>query len=129
MNPLDILIRMEEAAQTLRRMPAPRGPSGHRSAWPEWLRDPWDKYNQPSAIQDLDAKARITPSPEEIDRMDETIPWLQILEPWQAKVVWARATGHTWKRCARLIGASDQKTGRAHVLTYLGTIAQRVGNG
>jgi len=126
MRDIDVLVRMEEAATTLKRMPGIKRPSGHRSHWPEWLRDAHLAYGYDAAQEDLDAKSRIHPTPEQIDRMDEAVPWLQHVSIDEGRAIWARANGATWRRCARLFGASDPRTGQKRVMDACMVISQCV---
>ena len=126
MRDIDVLIRMEEAADTLRKLPRVYGPMGHRSHWPEYVSDGWLAYASEAANDDLTVKARSLPSPEDIDRMDEALPWLQHLGVVEGRAVWARANGRSWGQCAKLLGASDWRTGRSRVMKFLGVIAQRL---
>jgi len=115
----EIAVRMKEAARTLRRLPPVRGPMGHRSHWPEWIRDPWDKYATEAALRDLTLKSRILPSPDEIDRMDEAVPWLQLLPQDEARLVWARANRRTLFELGKMMGVSESTARRRLMEIYL----------
>jgi hypothetical protein len=90
--------RMREAAYTLRRLPMPRHgqPADFRVHWPDvaydWLAYGWVPARAP----------RIPPSPIEISRLDEVLGWMHWLTRDQRLVVWARATGWTWRRIEAL---------------------------
>ena len=124
----EILDRLKEAAQTLRRLPPVRGPMGHRSHWPEWLRDAWFKYGSDAAHDDQHRKMRIPADGDAIDRMDEAIPWLQLLPPDEAKLVWAKANKATWFMLARRMGVSE-RTARRRFMEMLLTMAQQLNQG
>lgn len=88
--------RLEEAADTLRRLPSIKV-QGYFSTWPPIIRDFWDAFGW------HDAEVRLgPPSPQAIDLMDETLQWLRWLEPDEVRLVWLRAEGVRWKLiCAR----------------------------
>lgn len=87
--------RFREAAYTLRRLPMPRHglPASFKVSWPdiayEWMAYGWTPARAP----------RIPPSPVEIDRLDEVLGWVtQWLDRQQRVIIWARATGWTWRQ-------------------------------
>lgn len=88
--------RFEEAADTLRRLPAVKV-QGYFNTWPPIIRDFWETFGW------HDAEVRLgPPSPAAIDRMDKTVLWLRWLEPEEVRLVWLRAEGVRWKLiCAR----------------------------
>lgn len=103
--------RLEEAAATLKALPMPKGgrPAGHRVAWPEMVQSVWEAYNGLSEFEiherqrDLNAqKTRVTPTAEQITRMDEALDWLYyIKQPLHRRVVFARAMGVGATKLAR----------------------------
>ena len=96
--------RMADAADTLRRLPKPRGlERNFQSPWPDVIRD-WLAYGwNPTHV-------RIAPpSPQAITRLDEVLAWLMWLTPSQRIVLWARAQKLSWPRIAFL----DGQLGRA----------------
>jgi hypothetical protein len=91
--------RCREAAYTLRRLPMPRHglPADFRAHWPdvayEWLAYGWTPARAP----------RIPPSPQEISRLDEVLGWcLRWLSREQRVILWARATGWTWRQVSAM---------------------------
>ena len=48
------------------------------------------------------------PTPAQITRMDEAIGWLLWLAEDERKVVWARATGMSWRRIEDMDGRSTR---------------------
>ena len=90
--------RLEEAADTLRRLPAVRV-QGYFSTWPAVVRDFWEAFGW------HDAEVRLgPPAPAAIDRMDETLQWLRWLNPDETRLVWLRAEGVRWKLISARFG-------------------------
>lgn len=89
--------RMEEAAYTLRRLPAADGPRGYGSSWPDVVRSAHAAYGYDEA-----RPPRIVPSPAAISRMEECFDWLRLVDPEDARIVWLRAEGVRWRQvCIR----------------------------
>jgi len=96
-GPKAVAVRLEEAADTLARLPACCG-GGYSSTWPEIVRGHGEAFGP-------DASARpIPPSPEAIDRTDEALGWLCWLQPEERRIVWLRAEGLPWKRITYRLG-------------------------
>ena len=94
--------RFREAAETAHRLPAVRV-QGYFNTWPAIKREPWERY------ADDDRVLRFPPSPEAIDRMEETMRWVLWLEEEQRHLVWMRAEEWEWKDIARRF-ACDRTT-------------------
>jgi hypothetical protein len=96
-TPRAVATLLEEAADTLGRLPDDRG-GGYARVWPPTVhgsREPLGSH----------AVARpIPPSPEAIDRMEEVLGWLCWLEPEERRLVWLRAEGLPWKRITCRLG-------------------------
>jgi hypothetical protein len=86
--------RFVDAADTLRRLPKPKGIGGGglQSPWPDTIRE-WLAY----AGEETQVR-RAAPSPEAITRLDEVLRMLHDLSPDQRMILWARAEGLTWRR-------------------------------
>jgi len=92
-----VAIRLEEAVETMKRLPNERM-QGYRSSWPETLPS-WGDY------RDSKTKVRLgPPSPDAIDRMDETLAWLRWLEPAETKLAWAVASRINRKVIGSMLG-------------------------
>ena len=106
-TPTTVADRLEEAAQTLRRLP-PVKVRGYISAWPPTIRDFWEAFGW-NAVE-----VRFgPPAPDAIDRMDESLSWLHWLEPNEVRLVWLRAEGVRWKSIAYRFGM-DRSTAWRH---------------
>lgn len=90
-TPKRVEARLEEAADTMRKLPRPRV-AGYFNTWPETVRSYWDSYGW-----ETDAPVRGFATPREVTRMEATMPWLRWLERDDQKIVWARANGRRWK--------------------------------
>ncbi|CAA7614988.1 DUF6362 family protein [Magnetospirillum sp. SS-4] len=108
--------RLAEAADTLHRLPETRV-QGHASTWPPYIRESWST--------DEVTLRRPPPSAAAITRMDETLPWLQLLDPVDAKIVWARADGKPWKVISWEVGMTRSAAHR-HWLFALCVIAWKL---
>lgn len=99
--------RLADAADTLRRLPKPKGlERSLQSPWPDMLRD-WLAYGW-----DRTQVRRAAPTPQAITRLDECLAWLHLLSPTQRMVLWARAEGLTWRRIEYLDHATNHGKGR-----------------
>jgi len=78
--------RLADAADTLRRLPKPRGlERSLQSPWPDTLRE-WLSYGY-----DRTQVRRAAPTPQAIDRLDEVLEWIGTdLTPSQRMILWAR---------------------------------------
>lgn len=98
-DPVPALLR--EAADTLRRLPSALA-RPRLSSWPAVVRD------SAAALSGSDSVRRspIPPSPQAIDRMDRALGWLLSCDEEARRLVWARATGISWRRLEDLDGRS-----------------------
>ena len=92
--------RLAEAAWVLGRLPEPQR-QGYFSTWPRIAYEFSDLVGQ-----EAPRLRRGPPSPDAISRMEATLPWLQWLEPDDAKLVWARAERTPWKPICWRFGIS-----------------------
>jgi hypothetical protein len=111
--------RLEEAADTLRRLPEQRV-QACRSGWPQIIREFHDAYGCEPARLRLGP-----PSAVAIDRMDQTLAWLRWLEPDDARIVWLRACGVRWKPICYRFGVSRDTAWR-HWLAAIITIGDHL---
>jgi hypothetical protein len=110
-----VAARFEEAAGTLERLPDEKV-RVMKSNWPETLPTPGDYRWE-------NTKVRLgPPSPEAIDRLDETMGWLRWLEPEQTRLVWSRAEKIPWKLIMRKLGVC-RETARQRWMAALVNIA------
>ena len=93
-TPREIEDRFEEAALTLRRLPNPpgSGPRGYGGSWPEYVQEAKHAYGYG------EARMRVVPSAADIQKMEDCIAWLHLLDPEDARIVWLRAEGVRWRQ-------------------------------
>jgi len=94
--------RFREAAETAHRLPSVRV-QGYFNTWPAIRREPWERF------ADDDRMLRFPPSPDAIDRMEETMRWVLWLTEEERHLVWMRAEEWEWKEIARRF-ACDRNT-------------------
>ena len=96
-----IITTLEQAADTLRRLPIPRNgrPARERSAWPATLFDPCGDPGCSSSRPPI-----IPPAARAISELDRVLPWLAGLDNVERRLVWGRAAGLAWPRLAREFG-------------------------
>ena len=79
----NIKSRIESAVYVMRLLP-PVKAQGYRSTMP-------DIIYTPQEIMLMDRKPiKPKPTSEQITQMDEVLVWLEVLEPWERKLVWKR---------------------------------------
>ena len=110
-----VAAQFEEAAETLKRLPDEKL-RGLRSNWPETIPTREDYRCEQTRVP------LGPPSPEAIDRLDETMGWLRWLEPEQARLVWSRAERIPWKLIMRQLGVC-RETARQKWIAALVNIA------
>jgi hypothetical protein len=106
----DVRERLEEAARTLRALPAKDRPKGYDTAWPDVVRQAAEAYGWDAAVP-----PRITPSAAEIGRMEECFAWLSWLEPRDRQIVWLRAAGVRWRAICVRVGYARTHAWRRQV--------------
>ncbi|MBF0602835.1 MAG: hypothetical protein HQL07_03975 [Nitrospirae bacterium] len=107
-NPKMVTARLEEAANTLRRLRVSGlKPKGYGSSWPDVIHE----FSEAYGYNDLVVKLG-PPTAESITRMDEVMEWLLWLEPDQVRLVWLHAENVPRKVIMAKIGASRDKVWR-----------------
>lgn len=86
----DIKMRIESAVYVMKLLP-PVKVQGYHSTMP-------DIIYTPQEIAFMDRKPiKTRPTTEQITQMDEVLEWLEVLEPWERKLVWKRGARIPWK--------------------------------
>jgi len=91
----DVATRFAEGARTARSLPG-ACVQGHFNLWPPFVREPWETYPDEEHVCH-----RLPPSPQAIERMMETMRWVQWLAVEDRHLVWMRAKDIPWNRIAR----------------------------
>lgn len=94
----DVATRFEDARQTARRLPSVRV-QGYFNVWPMIVRTEFERL----ALDDP-KPLRFPPSPADVDRMLETMRWVQWLEVEQRHLVWMRADHYEWQEIGKRFG-------------------------
>ena len=115
----DLAARFEEAASTGRRLPPVRV-QGYFNSWPAFVRKEWEAF----AASEREYKP-FPPSPVDIDRMLETMRWVQWLEVEQRHLVWMRAKRYCWRDIS-IRFACDRTTAWRRWKDALGEVARRL---
>jgi hypothetical protein len=115
----DVAARFTEAAETGRRLPRVRV-QGYFNVWPVFAREAWEAY--PEEERDYHS---LPPSPDAIDRMLETMRWVQWLEVQQRHVVWMRARRCGWRDIS-IRAACCTRTAQRHWQRAIQTVADRL---
>ncbi len=94
----DVAARFAEAAETGRRLPRVKV-QGYFNVWPAFAREVWE-----SSPDDDHVYRPLPPTPQAIERMMETMRWVQWLEEEQRHLIWMRAKQREWKDICRRVG-------------------------
>ena len=104
----DVAARFAEAAETGRRLPRVRV-QGYFNVWPAFVRDGWEGFD------DKDYEYRpLPPTPEAIERMLETMRWMQWLEVEQRHLVWMRSNRYRWEQIGRQFACAARTAQRRY---------------
>jgi len=115
----DVAARFAEAAETGRRLPRVRV-QGYFNVWPTFARDTWETY--PEETRDY---RPLPPNPDAIDRMLETMRWVQWLEVEQRHIVWMRARRYGWRDIS-IRAACCTRTAQRHWQRAIQIVADRL---
>ena len=117
--------RFAEAAETARRLPPVRV-RGYFNLWPAFARREWEAF----AAEEYDYRP-LPPTPAAIERMLETMGWVQWLDVEQRHLVWMRARQYEWGRIGKRFGC-DRNTARRRwqqaLEVVLGELVRRFGH-
>ena len=115
----EVAARFTEAAETGRRLPRVRV-QGYFNVWPAFAREAWEAY--PDDEPDYQP---LPPSPQAIERMLETMRWVQWLEVEQRHLVWMRARRYGWRDIA-MRTACCTRTAQRHWQQAIQSVADRL---
>jgi hypothetical protein len=80
---------------------------GYFNVWPAFKREAWEGFGQED-----DVYRPLTPTPEAIDRMLETMRWVQWLEVDERHLVWMRAKRYRWVDIAKRFACASRTAQR-----------------
>lgn len=106
-TPDDVSARFYEAAVTARGLPPVRV-QGYFNCWPAFARSQWEAFSADEPVH-----RSFPPSPENVDRMLETMRWVQWLDVEQRHLVWMRSKGYGWREIS-IRFACCTKTAQRH---------------
>ena len=115
----DVAARFEESVVTARRLPPVRV-QGYFNTWPAFVREQWEAFASKDAVY-----RPFPPTPEAIDRMLETMRWVQWLEVEQRHLVWMRAKRYGWRDIS-IRFACDRTTAWRHWQRALQVVADHL---
>lgn len=102
----DVAARFVEAVETARKLPPVR-PGGYFNPWMTMAFPMSDRY------PDREKPYRpMPPSPQAVERMLETMRWVQWLEVEQRHLVWMRANRYEWQQIGRRFGCDRNTAAR-----------------
>jgi DNA-directed RNA polymerase specialized sigma24 family protein len=116
-TPDRVAARFDEAAETARRLP-PAKVQGYLNVWPILLR------MAPEHRPDEEER-RFPPSPAAVDRMLETMRWMQMLDVESRHIVWMRADHFEWSQIAKRFGCAVRTVQRRRNIA-LSTLAENL---
>ncbi len=99
----DVAARFSDAAHTSYRLPPVRV-QGYASPWMSLAMQVPNRYPDPERVY-----RPMPPGPEAVERMLETMRWVQWLEEEQRHLVWMRAKRYEWHQIGRRF-ACDRNT-------------------
>ena len=103
----DVAAWLDESVSTSRRLPPVRV-QGYFSVLPAFARREWEAFSNDEPVHH-----RFPPSPDAIERMIETMRWMQWLEVEQRHLVWMRAKRYGWREIG-IRFACDRTTAWRH---------------
>ncbi len=115
----DVSARFYEAAITAKRLPPVRV-QGYFNCWPAFARSEWEAYSADEPV-----RLSFPPSPEEVERMLETMKWVLWLEVDARHLVWMRAKRYRWREIA-IRFACCTKTAQRHWAHALQTVTDHL---
>lgn len=117
-----VAMRFSEAVDTAHKLP-PVKVQGYAASWPSTLRQEWEGF-----VNEDRPLPRFPPSPQAVDRMLQTMRWVQWLDVDARHLVWMRAKRYAWQHIAKRF-ACDRTTAWRRWQQALGTIADKLNDG
>lgn len=118
----EVAARFAEAAEVAHRLPCVR-PAGYFNPWLRLALQVSERYPYSERLY-----RPLPPSPEAIERMLETMRWIQWLEVEQRHLVWMRANRYEWQQIGRRF-ACDRNTASRRWHRVLELVAHQLNRG
>ena len=118
----DVAAWLDESVSTSRRLPPVRV-QGYFNVWPAFARNEWEAFSGDEPVY-----RPFPPSPDAIERMLETMRWMQWLKVEQRHLVWMRAKRYGWREIG-IRFACDRTTAWRHWQKSLQEIADQINGG
>ena len=115
--------RFTDAAATARRLP-PVKVQGYFNCWPALARSEWEAYSAEEA-----PRVRFPPTPQDIERMLETMRWVLCLEVEQRHLVWMRAKRYGWREIGIRFACCTRTAQRHWQMSMFEVVEHLNGNG
>jgi hypothetical protein len=115
--------RFTDAAATARRLP-PVKVQGYFNCWPALARSEWEAYSAEEA-----PRVRFPPTPQDIERMLETMRWVLWLEVEQRHLVWMRAKRYGWREIGIRFACCTRTAQRHWQMAIVEVVEQLNGQG
>ena len=115
----DVAARFAEAAEIAHKLPRVR-PGGYFNPWMTLAMQVPERYPNPDRLD-----RPMPPSPQAVERMLETMRWVQWLEVEQRHLVWMRAKRYGW-RDITIRFACDRSTAWRRWQKALQTVADQL---
>jgi len=115
--------RFTDAAATARRLP-PVKVQGYFNCWPALARSEWEAYSAEEA-----PRVRFPPTPQDIERMLETMRWVLWLEVEQRHLVWMRAKRYGWREIGIRFACCTRTAQRHWQMSIFKVVEQLNGKG
>lgn len=123
--------RLEEAADTLKRVPANSGLYKSLTYWPDVVHSFWDAYGWNDIVI-----RPIPPNAKQISELDETLKWLFHVpgkndkeKNFYRSVLIARGFGISYRKIGRIVGCSKDKAKQEWMYAVISLVGKLNQNG
>jgi hypothetical protein len=117
-----VAARFAEAAETAHKLPRVR-PAGYFNPWMTLAMQVPERYPDPERVY-----RSMLPSPQAVERMLETMRWVQWLDLEQRHLVWMRANRYEWQQIGRRF-ACDRNTASRRWHRVMELVAHQLNRG
>jgi hypothetical protein len=104
----EVAARFAEAAEIAHKLPRVR-PGGYSNPWMTLAMQVPERYPDPERLY-----RPMPPSPQAVERMLETMRWVQWLEVEQRHLVWMRSNRYRWEQIGRRFACAARTAQRRY---------------